>query len=64
MSDTQYTAAVDNGTYTNFVYDSFGYGICQWTWWSRKKALLDFCKQKNKSVGDLTTQLEFFVKEL
>lgn len=64
MSNTQYTAAVDNGTYTNFVYDSFGYGICQWTWWSRKKALLDFCEQKNKSIGDLTTQLEFFVKEL
>lgn len=64
MSDAQYTAAVDNGTYTNFVYDSFGYGICQWTYFSRKKALLNFCEQKNKSVGDLTTQLEFFVKEL
>lgn len=64
MTDAQYTAAVDNGTYKNFVHDSFGYGICQWTWWSRKQALLNFCEQKNKSVGDLTTQLEFFVKEL
>lgn len=64
MSDAQYTAAVDNGTYKNFVHDSFGFGICQWTFYSRKQALLNFCEQKNKSVGDLTTQLEFFVKEL
>lgn len=64
MTDAQYTTAVDNGTYKNFVHDSFGYGICQWTWWSRKQTLLNFCEQKNKSVGDLTTQLEFFVKEL
>lgn len=64
MSDEQYTVAVDNGTYTNFIYDSFGYGICQWTWHTRKKALLNFAKQKNKSIGDLSMQLEFFIKEL
>lgn len=64
MSDEQYTAAVDNGTYTNFIYDSFGYGICQWTWHTRKKALFNFAKQKNKSIGDLSMQLDFFVKEL
>ena len=64
MSDEQYTIAVDNGTYTNFVYDSFRYGICQWTWHTRKKALLNFAKQKNKSIGDLSMQLDFFVKEL
>ena len=27
MTDAQYTAAVDNGTYTNFVHDSAGYGL-------------------------------------
>lgn len=64
MSDEQYTMAVDNGTYTNFIYDSFGYGLCQWTYFSRKKALLNFAKQKNKSIGDLTMQLEFFINEL
>lgn len=64
MSDEQYTAAVNNGTYSNFIYDAFGYGLCQWTWWTRKKALLNFAKQKNKSIGDLTMQLEFFINEL
>ena len=27
MTDEQYTKAVDNGTYTNFVHDSAGYGL-------------------------------------
>lgn len=34
-TDVTYTAAVDNGTYTNFVRDSAGYGLCQWTYWTR-----------------------------
>ena len=33
-TDETYTAAVDNGTYTNFVKDSAGYGLAQWTYWS------------------------------
>ena len=64
MTDQEYAFKVDNGTYTNFIYDGYGWGIFQWTWYARKKALLNFCKQKNKSIGDLSTQLEFFVKEL
>lgn len=27
MTDAQYTAAVDDGSYTNFVHDSAGYGL-------------------------------------
>lgn len=27
MNDASYTAAVDNGSYTNFTHDSAGYGI-------------------------------------
>ena len=64
MTDAQYTAAVDNGTYTNFVKDSAGYGLAQWTYWSRKQALLEFVKAKGKSVGDLATQLEFLIQEI
>lgn len=30
-SDESYTAAVDNGTYTNFAKDAAGYGLAQWT---------------------------------
>jgi hypothetical protein len=43
-TDTTYTAAVDNGTYTNFVYDKAGYGLAQWTYWSRKDALMKYCQ--------------------
>lgn len=63
-TDASYTAAVDNGTYTNFVKDSAGYGLAQWTYWSRKQSMLEYHQSKNKSIGDLTTQLEFLYKEL
>ena len=64
LSDAEYTAKVDNGTYTNFVHDEAGYGLAQWTYWSRKENLLNYAKSKKKSIGDLEMQLEFLVKEL
>lgn len=62
--DDSYTLAVDNGTYTNFVNDSAGYGLAQWTYWSRKQALLAYCKASGASIGSLDTQLGFLMKEL
>lgn len=64
FTSAAYTAAVDKGTYTNFVYDSAGYGLCQWTWYTRKLALYNFAKNRGASVGDLETQLEFCWSEL
>lgn len=63
-TDAGYTAAVDSGEYQNFVRDSAGYGLAQWTYWSRKRNLLDFAKQAGKSIGDLEMQLDFLWKEL
>ena len=63
-SDVTYTSAVDTGAYTNFVKDSAGYGLAQWTYWSRKQKMLEFHRSKHKSIGDLQTQLEFLIKEL
>lgn len=63
-TDAAYTAAVDNGAYTNFGDDGAGYGIAQWTHPDRKPKLLAFAKAAGKSVGDLETQLAFLVKEL
>ena len=63
-TDATYTAAVDSGAYSNFARDSAGYGLAQWTYWSRKEALLDYARGKKKSVGDLTTQLGFLMDEL
>lgn len=59
LSDTQYTANVDDGSYTNFVKDSAGYGLAQWTYWSRKQALHEYAKASGKSIGDLDIQLAF-----
>jgi N-acetylmuramoyl-L-alanine amidase CwlA len=63
-TDDSYTKAVDNGSYTNFAKDSAGYGLAQWTYWTRKQALLDYVKSVGKSIGDLTAQLEFLWTEL
>ena len=63
-SDDGYVTAVDNSTYTNFIYDAAGFGLAQWTYWSRKKSLYEYAKSKNKSIGDLEMQLEFLYKEL
>ena len=64
MADAEYTELVDKGRYTNFVRDSAGYGLAQWTYWSRKEALLAYAKASKKSIGDLEMQLVFLLKEL
>lgn len=64
MADAEYTERVDSGSYANFVRDSAGYGLCQWTFWSRKKALLAYAKKAGKSIGDLEMQLGFLMQEL
>lgn len=64
MMDYEYTAAVDNGTYQNFVHDGAGYGLAQWTWWSRKQRLLEYAATHRVSIGDLEMQVSFLVQEL
>lgn len=63
MSDEQYTAAADNGQ-INFTDDSVGYGLCQWTYHTRKRALLAFARNCGVSVGDETMQVKFCLREL
>lgn len=63
-TDTTYTQAVDNGKYVNFVRDSAGYGLAQWTYWTRKQNLLNYAKQNGKSIGDIDMQLDFLLMEL
>lgn len=53
MTDDQYTTSVDNGDYTNFANDGAGYGLAQWTYWSRKQNLLNFVRNRNCSIGNL-----------
>ncbi|MBR0391603.1 MAG: peptidoglycan-binding protein [Oscillospiraceae bacterium] len=64
MTDAQYTAAVDSGTYTNFVNDAAGYGIAQWTEKDRKRNYLNYFRARGKSIGDLETQIAFLIWEM
>lgn len=64
LTDQTYTAAVDNGSYTNFARDSAGYGLAQWTYWSRKQALKAYADSQRASIGNLNMQLGFLIKEL
>ncbi len=69
-TDASYTAAVDNGNISKerFIHPlpnkQYGYGLCQWTSPGRKTKLYDLVKSKNKSIGDIDTQLEFLMTEL
>lgn len=63
-TDASYTAGVDNGIYKNFVKDAAGYGLAQWTHWSRKEKLLKYAKSCKTSIGDLEMQLCFLWYEL
>lgn len=57
----QYTAAVDDGSYTNFVHDGAGYGLFQATYWSIKEGLLSFAREKGVSISDCDMQADFFL---
>lgn len=63
LSDAEYTKAADNGK-INFVHDAVGYGLCQWTYHTRKRDLLQFSKNWGVSVGAEDMQVEFFLHEM
>ena len=64
MSDGTYTERVDDGSYTGFVTDRYGYGLCQWTAPSRKQALLDYARAHGVSIADADMQFQFLVREM
>lgn len=64
MSDDEFTDMMDSGAYSSFVDDGYGYGLAQWTFHTRKQALLAFSLQEGTSIGDLAMQLSFLWKEL
>lgn len=63
-TDRSYTDAVDSGKYQNFVFDSAGYGLAQWSYWSRKNRVLSMARERGTSIGDVHTQLEVIWSEL
>ena len=65
-TDNSYVSAIDSGAYSKeqFSNDSAGYGLVQWTYHTRKRALYEFIKGRGSSIGDINAQLDFFYKEL
>lgn len=64
MTDGEYTKAVNDGSYNNFVHDGAGYGLAQWTFWSRKQGLLNYANSQCRSIDDLDMQIDYALIEL
>ena len=64
MTSREYTDAVDNGSYQEFISDGAGYGLAQWTYSEHKQSLLSYACYKGTSIGDLQTQIEFLQLDL
>ena len=64
--DDKYTYAVNCGAITrdSFAHDSRGYGLCQWTYFSRKLELWNMTVGNGYSVADEQKQCELCIKEL
>lgn len=66
MTDTQYTNAINNRSYSadKFAGDQAGYGLAQWTWNTRKRNLYNSIINKGKSIDSLSGQIDFMASEL
>ena len=63
LTDEQYTAKFDMAPEVCYR-DGVGYGLAQWTYWTRKKALSEFAISRGVSVGDEKMQADFVAEEL
>lgn len=61
-----YAAKVDSGEMSRHIFamDGAGFGLAQFTWYTRKENLFDAAKAEGKSIGDLDMQLRFIIWEL
>ena len=62
LSDEEYTRLVDEGKHD--FEDNIGYGLAQFTYYSRKRALLQYARSYGVSIGDGYMQVNFILKEL
>lgn len=66
IKSKDYTINVDNGTYTkeDFIHDSKGYGLAQWTYYSRKENYYNWVSASGGSIGSAENGVSFLVNEL
>lgn len=62
----EYARKVDNRLVSDewFYRDGKGWGLPQFTFWSRKKGFLELCRKKGVSISDRETQIEYAIYEL
>lgn len=65
----EYTALVDKGDISRdqFIHNGpggGGYGLCQWTFWSRKAGLYDLAAKRGVSIGDEQIGVDWFYEEV
>lgn len=61
-----YVQGITSGSITRdqFAHDQKGFGLAQWTYFSRKYALYDFWKASGKALDNAEMQTDFAMKEL
>jgi len=61
-----YVHGVEDGSISKqqFQSDQKGFGLAQWTYWSRKAALYDFWKASGKALDSAEMQTDFAMREL
>lgn len=64
LTNLEYTAIADSGINNSFVTDKIAYGLAQWCYHTRKKALLELARSRKVSVGNLELQLDYLWQEL
>ena len=60
----QYAANVNSGALPNWHTDAKGWGLCQWTFYTRKANLRSTCQSYGVGIEDETAQLNFFLAEM
>ncbi len=55
---------IDNPDYNFQIHDGVGYGLIQWTYYSRKQGLLDTANSMNSNVSDINVQLAYLKQEM
>ena len=62
----QYVGEVDSGAISrnDFTYAGCGFGLAQWTFWSRRQELYDYAAESGESIGDEYMQCLFILFEL
>ena len=66
LKSKDYASRIDNGRVSDeeWCRDGKGWGLAQWTFYTRKAALLQFCRRRSISVANEEAQVDFAVSEL